>query len=78
MIEAMACGTPVVAHRRGSVEEVVENGVTGYHSGVLDGMAERVVQAVALDRQRVRSRAQECFGFQRMVDDYVALYRQLR
>jgi hypothetical protein len=41
-------------------------------------MAERVVQAVALDRQRVRSRAQECFGFQRMVDDYVALYRQLR
>jgi glycosyltransferase involved in cell wall biosynthesis len=33
MIEAMACGTPVVAHRRGSVEEVVENGVTGYHAG---------------------------------------------
>ena len=78
MIEAMACGTPVVAHRRGSVEEVVENGVTGYHSGVLDGMAERVVQAVALDRHRVRSRAQERFGFQRMVDDYEALYRQLR
>ena len=39
MIEAMACGTPVVAHRRGSVEEVVDNGVTGFHSSVIDGLS---------------------------------------
>ena len=77
MIEAMACGCPVVAHRRGSVEEVVENGVTGYHAGVIDAMAELIPQALALDRAQVRARAMERFGFQRMVDDYLALYRAL-
>ncbi len=77
MIEAMACGTPVVAHRRGSVEEVVDNGITGFHSGVLDGMAELIPAALALDRRRVREHAQERFGFRTMVDDYLALYRKL-
>ena len=42
MIEAMACGTPVIAHRRGSVEEVVDQGVTGFHSISIDGLAEMV------------------------------------
>ena len=77
MIEAMACGTPVLAHRRGSVEEVVESGITGHHSGVLDGMAELLPATLALDRRQVRARAEERFGFQRMVDDYLALYRAL-
>ena len=77
MIEAMACGCPVVAHRRGSVEEVVEGGVTGYHAGVLDAMAELVPQALQLDRAQVRARAMERFGYRRMVDDYLALYRAL-
>jgi glycosyltransferase involved in cell wall biosynthesis len=77
MIEAMACGTPVVAHRRGSVEEVVENGVTGYHAGVIDGMAELVPRALELDRRKVRAYAEARFGFQQMVDDYVALYRKV-
>ena len=77
MIEAMACGTPVVAHRRGSVEEVVENGVTGFHMSVIDGMADLVPQALALDRRQVREHAQERFGFQKMVDEYLALYRTL-
>jgi glycosyltransferase involved in cell wall biosynthesis len=77
MIEAMACGCPVVAHRRGSVEEVVENGVTGYHAGVIDALAELVPQALALDRQRVRARAMERFGYVKMVDEYEALYRSL-
>ena len=77
MIEAMACGTPVVAHRRGSVEEVVENGVTGFHTSVIDGMIELVPQALALDRCKVREHAQERFGFRKMVDEYLALYRTL-
>jgi glycosyltransferase involved in cell wall biosynthesis len=77
MIEAMACGTPVVAHRRGSVEEVVENGITGFDSGVIDGMAELVAPALALDRRRVREHAKSRFGFQRMVDEYLALYLKL-
>jgi glycosyltransferase involved in cell wall biosynthesis len=77
MIEAMACGTPVVAHRRGSVEEVVENGVTGYHAGVIDGMAELVPRALELDRRTVRAHAESRFGFQQMVDAYLALYRKV-
>jgi glycosyltransferase involved in cell wall biosynthesis len=78
MIEAMACGTPVVAHRRGSVEEVVDNGITGFHSSVIDGLAELVPQALALDRRTVRSHAESRFGFQSMVDAYVELYRALQ
>jgi glycosyltransferase involved in cell wall biosynthesis len=77
MIEAMACGTPVVAHRRGSVEEVIDNGLTGYHVSVIDGMAEMVPHALQLDRAEVRRHAEERFGYARMVDDYLALYRKL-
>lgn len=77
MIEAMACGTPVVAHRRGSVEEVVDDGITGYHASVIDALAELVPQALALDRRAVWEHARRRFGFRRMVDDYLAFYRTL-
>ncbi len=77
MIEAMACGTPVIAHRRGAVEEVVENGVTGFHTEVIDAMAELVPRALELDRRKVRARAKERFSFQSMVDAYLALYRKM-
>ena len=74
MIEAMACGTPVIAHRRGSVEEVVEPEITGYHSSTIDGMAELVGPTMELDRRVVRERAVSRFGYRQMVDDYLALY----
>jgi glycosyltransferase involved in cell wall biosynthesis len=77
MIEAMACGTPVIAHRRGSVAEVVDNGVTGFHTGVIDAMAEMVPRALALDRRAIREHAQKRFGYRAMVDRYVELYRQI-
>ncbi len=77
MIEAMACGTPVVAHRRGSVAEVVDPGVTGFHTGVIDGMTELIPRALALDRRAVREHAQGRFGFKAMVDGYEALYRRV-
>ena len=77
MIEAMACGTPVVAHRRGSGGEVVEDGVTGYAATSLDALPELVGSALLLDREKVRTRAAARFGYRRMVDDYVALYRTL-
>lgn len=77
MIEAMACGCPVVAHRRGSVAEVVDDGITGFHTGVIDGMAELVPQALALDRRKVREHAEQRFGCAKMVDEYLALYRRL-
>jgi len=74
MIEAMACGTPVVGHRRGSVEEVVDDGVTGFHSGVIDALAELTPQALALDRRKVRAHAETRFSFQAMVSAYLELY----
>ncbi len=75
MIEAMACGTPVVGHRRGSVEEVIDDGVTGFHSGVIDGLADLVPGALELDRRKVRAQAEVRFSYQAMVDAYLELYR---
>ena len=74
MIEAMACGTPVVAYRRGSVEEVVDDGITGFHTAVLDAMVELIPSALKLDRREVREAARTKFHYPRMVDDYVKLY----
>jgi glycosyltransferase involved in cell wall biosynthesis len=77
MIEAMACGTPVVAFNRGSVPEIVDDGVTGFivedeTSAV--GAIDRVLQ---LDRGRVRLRFEERFTARRMAKDYLAAYRSL-
>jgi glycosyltransferase involved in cell wall biosynthesis len=77
MIEAMACGTPVVGHALGSVPEVVDEGVTGFYSDSIETMHELVPRALALDRAGVRNHAQERFSYQRMVDDYLRLYESL-
>ena len=77
MIEAMACGTPVLAFRCGSVPEVVENGITG---AVVDSMDEAVAalpRVVALNRKKVRQRFEQRFSATRMAKDYVAVYRSL-
>jgi glycosyltransferase involved in cell wall biosynthesis len=77
MIEAMACGTPVVAWNRGSVPEVVDPGVTGF---VVDSI-EEAVSAVSLignlDRRRIREVFDQRFTAERMARDYVAIYRRL-
>jgi glycosyltransferase involved in cell wall biosynthesis len=77
MIEAMACGTPVIAYPRGSVPEVLEDGVTGW---IVEGM-EEAVQAVArvpaLSRARCRQVFEERFSASRMAQDYIQLYQQL-
>ena len=75
MIEAMACGAPVVAVRRGSVGEVVDEGITGFTAASPDALGPLVAKACALDRRRVREQAQSRFGAEKMVDDYLALYR---
>ena len=77
MIEAMACGCPVVAFRRGSVPEVVEDGVTGF---VVDTVAQAVAACArldTLDRARVRARFEARWTAQRMAQDYVAVYDRL-
>ncbi len=77
LAEAMACGTPVAALDRGAVREVVDDGVTGVVFDDLERMANDLWRVFALDRRRVRERAVERFGVDRMVDEYVAVYRTL-
>jgi glycosyltransferase involved in cell wall biosynthesis len=77
LAEAMACGTPVAALDRGAVNEVVDEGVTGIVFGDLDQMASGLPRVCALDRRRVRDRAVERFGVERMVNEYVAVYQRI-
>jgi glycosyltransferase involved in cell wall biosynthesis len=76
MIEAMACGTPVIAFRSGSVPEVIEDGVTGF---IVD--SEEAIQAVkrvtTLDRRKVRHAFEKRFTARRMAHDYVRYYQHL-
>jgi glycosyltransferase involved in cell wall biosynthesis len=77
MIEAMACGTPVIAWRRGSVPEIIDPGVTGF---IVDSEVE-AIEAVelsrALDRRGVRDTFEVRFTARRMAEDYLIHYRQL-
>lgn len=76
MVEAMACGTPVVAIARGSVPEVIDEGVTGYFASKLEDLAELLELACRLDRRRVRAHAEQRFGVSAMVDAYETMYRE--
>ena len=77
LAEAMACGTPVAALDKGAVREVVDDGVTGVIFDDLERMVTGLGRVIALDRSAVRERAVARFGVQRMVDEYVDVYRQL-
>ncbi len=77
MIEAMACGTPVLGVAIGAVSELVEPGVTGFLAPSWEGLAELVPQALVLDRHAIRARAVERFDYTRMVDQHEALYARL-
>jgi glycosyltransferase involved in cell wall biosynthesis len=77
MIEAMACGTPVLAFRRGSVSEIIDQGLTG---AIVDTTSEAVrmlPRVIALDRRAIRRRFEQRFSSARMAKDYVAVYRSL-
>jgi glycosyltransferase involved in cell wall biosynthesis len=75
MIEAMACGTPVLALKNGSVPELVEPGVTGYFADDLPALEKLLAPTLALDRAQVRAAAAQRFDMPRLVDDYLRLYR---
>ena len=77
MIEAMACGTPVLAFRRGSVSEIIDQGVTGAIVDTMDEAVRMLPRVIALDRHAVRRRFEQRFSSARMATDYVALYRSL-
>jgi glycosyltransferase involved in cell wall biosynthesis len=77
MIESMACGTPVVAFRRGSVPEVMTEGVTGFVVDDIRGAVDAVLATAALDRRSCRRAFVERFSVARMASDYQAVYRRL-
>jgi glycosyltransferase involved in cell wall biosynthesis len=77
MIESMACGTPVIALRNGSVPEVVNEGVSGFVCDSMDEMVSAVEQ-LPFDPATVREYAEDQFSVNTMVNQYAALYRELR
>jgi glycosyltransferase involved in cell wall biosynthesis len=77
MIEAMACGTPVIAWRRGSVPEIVEDGVTGYIIDSIDAGVDAVRQIDRLSRATCRREFERRFVASRMAEDYVRAYENL-
>jgi glycosyltransferase involved in cell wall biosynthesis len=77
VIEAMACGTPVIAARRGSMPELIEDGFNGFLVDSVDQAVAAIERAGALDRAAVRASVAERFSVERMADDYLALYRRI-
>jgi glycosyltransferase involved in cell wall biosynthesis len=77
MIEAIACGTPVVAYRRGSVPEVVDDGTTGFIVDDVDSAVQAVGQVGRLDRGDCRRAFERRFDATRMTEDYVGIYRKI-
>ncbi|HEX9270540.1 MAG TPA: glycosyltransferase family 4 protein [Candidatus Limnocylindria bacterium] len=77
MVEAMACGTPVIARPRGAIREVVDEGITGAIVDGVDAAIAAVTPIAALDRAAVRARAESRFSRERMVDQYLALYARI-
>jgi glycosyltransferase involved in cell wall biosynthesis len=75
--EAMACGTPVIAFARGSMVELIDEGVTGFLVEDEGDAVAAVEQAASLDRTVVRARAIERFGVERMVSEYVHAYEEV-
>ncbi len=72
--ESMMCGTPALAYRRGSMAEVVDEGVTGSTVASIQEAVSTLPRVVGLNRRRVHDRAVERFGVERMVDEYVRVY----
>jgi glycosyltransferase involved in cell wall biosynthesis len=77
VVEAMACGTPVVAGRRGSMPEIVDHAANGFLVDSQEEAVAAVHASATLDREAVRASVEERFDVERMVDDYLALYRRV-
>jgi glycosyltransferase involved in cell wall biosynthesis len=77
MIEAMACGCPVIAMRRGSVPEVMDHGLTGFIVDSVDEAVAACGRLDELDRGKVRAQFEKRFTARRMAEDYVEMYTQL-
>lgn len=77
VVEAMACGTPVVAFNKGSMPEVVDQGRTGFLVNTVDEAVDAVARVPELERAACRRRVEDHFSVDRMVDRYLDIYREV-
>jgi glycosyltransferase involved in cell wall biosynthesis len=77
VVEAMAVGTPVIAFRKGSMPEIIEDGVNGYLVDDVAGAAAAVERLPAISRRRCREVVEQRFSVGRMVDDYIRVYEAI-
>jgi glycosyltransferase involved in cell wall biosynthesis len=77
VIEAMACGTPVIAYRRGSMPELIEHGRTGFLVDTLDQAVHAIERVGEIDRAECRRHVASRFTVERMADEYLELYRRV-
>jgi glycosyltransferase involved in cell wall biosynthesis len=77
MIEALACGTPVIAFRGGSVDEIIEDGVTGFIVESIEEAVEAIERIPSIDRRHCRAVFEQRFSARRMCDDYVRVYERI-
>jgi glycosyltransferase involved in cell wall biosynthesis len=77
LIEALACGTPVIAYRRGSIPEIIEDGVTGFICDDLNDMTAAIDRLPLIQRRHCRDSFEARFTVERMVRDYLALYERM-
>jgi len=77
MIEAMACGTPVIAYPFGSVPEVMQDGISGYIVPDLDAAVDAVKRVPQLDRKKIRKQFEQRFTAAHMTQDYLKIYERM-
>ena len=77
LIEAMACGTPVLAYDSGAAREVIDDGITGRVVRTIDDAIVALPRVMMIDRHKVRRRFEERFSVERMTNDYLRIYRML-
>ncbi len=75
--ESMMCGTPVVAFRRGSMPELIQEGICGYLVDTIEGAVRAVERISRIDRHACRRWAEDHFSADRMVEDYLSVYRRI-
>jgi len=77
VIEAMACGTPVIAFNRGSMSELIRDGINGYLVSTVAEAADAIGRLGAIDRGDCRKWVDTHFSVERMVDDYIKVYEDI-
>jgi len=79
MVEAMACGTPVIAYNRGSVPEIIEDGKNGFivKENDIDGMVKAVGKIDTIDRKYCRESVEKRFSIEKMVNGYEKVYKKV-